>query len=146
MWYRYNLEYLNSPDEKKMLKEVHESCTQSDFRKLRYIFNHFRINPNFIYSEVVDHLTNQHVSDREQSTSNSTNFANSMNNNQPINLAGSSFNFTVREQNNYNLNPSNGSIFGSAINRNTNQSNQQNSIFRSTNTARINLNDKIFIK
>jgi hypothetical protein len=144
--YRYNLEYLNSPDEKKMLKEVHESCTQSDFRKLRYIFNHFRINPNFIYSEVVDHLTNQHVSDRDQTTSNSTNFANSVNNNQPINLAGSSFNFTVREQNNYNLNPSNGSIFGNVIRNSnqSNQSNQSNSIFRSTNTTRINLNDKIF--
>jgi len=140
--YRYNLEYLNSPDEKKMLKEVHESCSQSDFRKIRYIFNHFRINPNFIYSEVLDHLTNQHVSDREQTTSNSTNFANSINNNQPINLAGSNI-FNVRDQNNYNLNPSNGSIFINS-NRNTNQSNQQNSIFRSTNTARINLNDKIF--
>jgi len=57
--FNYNLEYLNSCDEKKILKEIQDSCQNSNYRKLKYIFTHLRINPNFIYSDILDNLTYQ---------------------------------------------------------------------------------------
>jgi len=57
--FKYNLEYLNGLDEKKILKEIQESCQNSNYRKLKYIFTHLRINPNFIYSDILYNLTYQ---------------------------------------------------------------------------------------
>ena len=45
-------------DEKKIIKEIHDSCQQSNSPKLKFLFSHFRINPNFIYSDVLDQITN----------------------------------------------------------------------------------------
>jgi hypothetical protein len=57
--HKYNLESLNSFDEKKIFKEIQETCNQANIKKLKYIFSHLRVNPNFIYSDVLDQLTCQ---------------------------------------------------------------------------------------
>ncbi len=53
----YQINKLNNIDEKRILKEIQESCAQSNFKKLQCIFNHFRINPNFFYSDNLDHMS-----------------------------------------------------------------------------------------
>jgi hypothetical protein len=66
----YNLENLNSHDEKKIIREISEACNQSNFKKLKFIFSHLRINPNFIYSDVLDQITYQSVGERDLNTGN----------------------------------------------------------------------------
>ncbi len=56
---KFKIHELNNYDEKKLIKEIQESCQQSNNQKLKFIFSHFRINPNFFYSDVLDQITNQ---------------------------------------------------------------------------------------
>jgi hypothetical protein len=63
--YTYNLESLNSHDEKKIIKEISEACNQNNYRKIKFIFSHLRINPNFLYSDVLDQITYQTTGERE---------------------------------------------------------------------------------
>lgn len=59
--FKYNLEEINNSNhnQKKLMKVLSDSCSHSDYKKLKYIFQHFRVNPNFIYSEALDHITYQ---------------------------------------------------------------------------------------
>jgi len=53
----YNINKINTFEGKKMLKEIQDCCSQSNFKKLHCIFSHFKINANFFYSDATDALT-----------------------------------------------------------------------------------------
>ena len=88
--YKYNLEYINIYDEKRILKEIAEACNQSNHKKLKFIFSHLRINPNFIYSDVLDQITYQTIGERESNSNVINNFT--------INLAGGNVTGVVNNQ------------------------------------------------
>lgn len=84
---KYKIQDLNNFEEKKFIKEIQESCQTSNNAKLKFLFTHFRINPNFIYSDVLDQITNQqgpseHLSSNSLGLqiSNSNNFYHNLNN------------------------------------------------------------------
>ena len=57
----FNINKININNDKSILKEINDACYQSNYRKLTCIFNHFKLNPNFILSDQVDnssHSTN----------------------------------------------------------------------------------------
>jgi len=56
---KYKIHDLNFFDEKKFIKEIQDCCNQSNNEKLKFLFSHFKINPNFIYSEVLNQIKNQ---------------------------------------------------------------------------------------
>ena len=56
--YSYNIEEINTHNSKKLFKYLHELSLESNIEQIRYIFSHFKINPNFIFSEVLDNLSN----------------------------------------------------------------------------------------
>jgi len=53
----HNINKINNHEGTKMLKEIQECCSHSNLKKLQCIFSHFRLNPNFFYSDAVDSLT-----------------------------------------------------------------------------------------
>jgi hypothetical protein len=77
---KYKIKDLNNYEEKKFIKEIQEACSQSNNAKLKFLLTHFRINPNFIYSEVLDQITN-HQGDHIASNPLGINSANNINNN-----------------------------------------------------------------
>lgn len=56
---KYNIEEINSFNQKKFLKVFIETCINSDYKKIKYIFNHFKLNSNFICSDSLEKLVNQ---------------------------------------------------------------------------------------
>ena len=146
--YKYNLDGINTPDEKRILKELQDACIQSNFRKLRFMFCHLRINPNFIYSDVLDQITYQCIGERETNSNSNSNNLNMVGNNLTINLAGSNNlpNTNSNINNNFNTNI-NTNIFGRSSTtttqlRNTNNNNS-NRIQGSSFMSNINFKDKI---
>lgn len=76
---KYKIKELNNYEEKKFIKEIQEACSQSNNAKLKFLLTHFRINPNFIYSEVLDQITNHQG--EHSSNPLGVNNANNINNN-----------------------------------------------------------------
>jgi len=56
---KYNLNKLNNGEEKNILKDVYECCSNSNFKKLKCIFSHYKLNPNFFYSDLIENFNNQ---------------------------------------------------------------------------------------
>jgi len=77
---KYKIKDLNNYEEKKFIKEIQEACSQSNKAKLKFLLTHFRINPNFIYSEVLDQITN-HQGEHPVSNPLGVNNANNINSN-----------------------------------------------------------------
>ena len=87
--FKYNIESLNNYDEKKILKEIQECCIQTNLKKLKFLFSHLRINPNFLYSEIIASLTPQTNFVDAQSINSNLNIIHSNSANNVVNLAGS---------------------------------------------------------
>ncbi len=128
--FNYNLEFLNSMDEKKILKEIQDSSQNSNYRKLKFIFSHLRINPNFIYSDILDNLTYQ-TSFVENAFSGVQ--QNPLANNVSVNLAGSNNSNSNIRSNQYIGQGTQNRISSSTTNRL-----QNNNLF-----ANMNIKDKI---
>jgi len=94
---KYKIQELNNYDEKKFIKELQECCQQSNNSKLKFLFSHFRINPNFIFSEVLDQITNQQGPSEHPSANplglqmNNINNSNTINNHNMNNLSLNQF-------------------------------------------------------
>lgn len=88
--YTFQLHKINNLDEKKLLKELQETCIQSNSKKLKFIFSHFKINTNFIYSEVLDFLnSNTSFADLSSFNQNNINISSQNSNNSQRNLINS---------------------------------------------------------
>ena len=74
---------------KKILKEIQECCIQTNLKKLKFLFSHLRINPNFLYSEIIASLTPQTNFVDAQSINSNLNIIHSNSANNVVNLAGS---------------------------------------------------------
>lgn len=58
--YKYNIEEINynNQNQKTIFKSLIDASIMSDSKKIKYIFDHFKINSNFIYSEVLEKINN----------------------------------------------------------------------------------------
>lgn len=94
---KFSLHDLNTFDEKKIIKEIQDCCAQSNNQKLKFIFTHFRLNPNFIYSDVLNQIANQNSNSaaEQHSSSNSNSNSNSVNANIQ---SGLNFNYSSGNQ------------------------------------------------
>jgi len=70
---KFGIHDLNNFDEKKIIKELQDCCLQSNNAKLKFIFSHFRLNPNFIYSDVLNQIANQNSAVEHNSNANPIN-------------------------------------------------------------------------
>jgi len=101
---KFSLHDLNNFDEKKIVKEIQDCCMQSNNAKLKFIFSHFRINPNFIYSDVLNQIANQNSAAEQHSNSsananNNNNNSSNTNNNLNSNIhSGLNFNYSSGNQ------------------------------------------------
>jgi len=85
--YTFQLHKINNFDEKKLLKELQETCNQSNSKKLKFIFSHYKINANFLYSEILDYLnSNTTIADFTNINPNNINISSQNNNSSQRNL------------------------------------------------------------
>jgi len=101
--YKYNFDCLNLADDKKIMKEIQDCCSQSNFKKLKFMFTHLRINPNFLFSELMDNITSQtNFTDNLNNVNINipTNITHSNSSNHVVNLAGSNNTRVINQNNN----------------------------------------------
>lgn len=115
--YKFNIEEINNnnQNQKTLFKSLLDASLSSDSKKIKYIFDHFKINSNFIYSEVLEKINNStYVSNNlfEEGIENNSNLG--------INLAGTG-NRVISNISNLNNN-----LLENRINNNLNQQNSIN--------------------
>ena len=94
----FNINKINNLDEKKLLKEIQETCSQSNSKKLQFIFSHFKLNPNFFYSDFLSYLTSNSTF-ADFTNINTGNIVNNINSNQ-VNNSNNIQRNTVNTNNN----------------------------------------------
>ena len=122
----YQINKLNNNEEKRILKEIQEACIHSNFKKLQCIFNHFKINPNFFYSDNLEYISpstsvldfNNHINSIGHNT-----FTSNFNSQLHLSMPGNQ------------RNPANNNVLRNVINNSTNRSNLL------TNSTNTNLNN-----
>ena len=149
---KYKLNDINSNSQKKMIRAIQEASLESDYKRLKYIFVHYKINSNFIYSEILDHITYQTLTNINNNRSSSNDHI--ANNgvisvsSSVVNLAGSNqINNPEVNNNSQQVNSNRSSLFN-PYNINNNYYLRNNSRLLALNSmnsgSNLNIKDKIF--